>query len=334
MHCVDIQREILDRDWDNSALDSASAIMEHLQQEVIDFGWDWAGWNKAVEVSAHVKECPECEKALLHFDHLRHLLRMPEAPGDHRHVLLSPSVASEEENSTGHSEQFASTYRAGWGNILAGRNVAALVLTASVVLAVAGWGMYFFYSAVNQNSTGHAPSIASQSPTNEKPSAGLDARLRLTTKDVARGMSIFSNVSEAFGGRVSWVAVDNHNADLGLMSADGKQNDAVLLRLVVSSDDRDVSSTDVVIIPGKEASIDVPFESGQVLHYTIMVSPDANRQLSIWTELRTPGEGSSTLAALATTLKLTPHRVLKAGRMVTASGNYGVDVLFAEKETS
>ena len=44
--------------------------------------------------------------------------------------------------------------------------------------------------------------------------------------------------------------------------------------------------------------------------------------------------GGETLAALATSLRPLPGQVLSAGRLVTASGGYNLEISFQEKDLS
>jgi len=156
--------------------------------------------------------------------------------------------------------------------------------------------------------------------------------VRWTKADVERDVQVFSNVSAAFQGRTSWVAVGDQAAELGLMPAAGRGHKVLLLRLVVTQGEQPRSKIDLVIVPGQDASLDVPFEAGQVLGYHIATTAGPSRRLSLWAELRTPRGGGDTLAALATQLQPVPGQSLSAGRMVTSSGGYNLEISCQEKD--
>ena len=146
-------------------------------------------------------------------------------------------------------------------------------------------------------------------------------------------MQLFDNISETFDGRASWVAVGDRGSELGLMPAStSKQGKLLLLRLAMSQGQQERSRTDLVIVPGQGANLDVPLGAGQVLHYNIAAPGGKDRRLSLWAEVRSRRDDGETLAALATSLQPVSGQVFSAGRLVTAAGSYNLEVSFDEKD--
>ncbi|MCX7425072.1 MAG: hypothetical protein NTW96_05515 [Planctomycetia bacterium] len=299
MTCDESQRCLLDRDWDRAALDEAAAISEH------------------------VARCPACRQAVDEYDQLRALLRMP-AP-----MPKFPTGAQEGSctatRRTARPRRFA---RWGWP--------AALAL--SLLIAVTGWAMYLHTAGAPGDLAG-PPSFFAGATTDLAPSPGSRAAVarqavQWTTADVEREVGVFTNVSETFEGRTSWVAMGERAAELGLMPAPSQHRKVLLLRLLVSEGDQPRSQTDLVIVPSQNASLDVPFGDGLVLRYHIATTADHHCRLSIWAEVRTPNGDGETLAALATQLSPVPGQLLSAGRLVTSSSGYNLEISFQEKDLS
>ena len=111
-----------------------------------------------------------------------------------------------------------------------------------------------------------------------------------------------------------------------------KHHKLLLVRLTMSQGGQERSRTDLIIVPGEDASLDVPFGTGQVLHYSIATPAGEGRRLSLWAEVRAPQDAGETLAALATSLKPLPGQVFNAGRLVTSSGGYNLEICCQEKD--
>jgi predicted anti-sigma-YlaC factor YlaD len=300
MSCDQIRQQFLARDWDRSALDEAVKIVEHL------------------------RECSGCREAADDYDRLRHWLRpaepVPDFPagGLERGGLL-PTVQPRRRR----------TLPWAW----------AAAVAASLLIGLTGWVMYLHMPsparevAQPQPRPAGEPMPKTQDPRPENQPAYQHA-VQWTHADVERDVQVFTNVSEAFQGRTSWVAMGDHAAELGLMPTTGRGHKVLLLRLVMTQGDQPRSKVDLVIVPGQDASLNVPFEAGQVLGYHIATTAGANRRLSLWAELRTPNGNGETLAALATQFQPVPGQSLSAGRMVTSSGGYNLEISFQEKEFS
>jgi len=295
--CNEIRQQFLAHDWDTSTLDEAARIAEHL------------------------RHCAVCRLAVNDFDQLRHLLRpsepMPDLPADN---LNRPAVLLEARPRRDRRSDWP------W----------AAALAASLVIGLSGWAMYLhapqpsLQAARPQSESKGEPRSNSHEP---RPAAAQQA-VQWTRADIERDVQVFNNVSETFQGRTSWVAMGDRAADLGLMPAAGRDRKVLLLRLVMSQGEEPRSTTDLVIVPGQDASLDVPFESGQVLRYHIATTAGAGRRLSLWAEVRTPNGNGETLAALATQLKPVPGQSLSAGRLVTFSGGYNLEICFQENQLS
>ena len=314
MICDDIRREMLDRDWDRATLGTASRVISHLD------------------------DCPACRQALEQYDTLRQLLH----------------VAQEVPRSVGRDWAGRDWARA-FPEVPkpAPRRLAwAMVMAASLVAGIAGWGMYLHDrtaadrperladkpSALPKDADRPGPSpLASGSAEQGAVPLTVSAcgpSIEFTPEEVTRGVAVFNTVYETFGGRTSWVAIGGHSADMGLMPTAAETRRVILLRLVMSRNERRVSSTDLVVVPGQIATLDVPAESNQVLHYSITTTADADRRLVLWAEVREPGAANKTLAALATTLNPVPGQVVAAGHLATSSGSYNLDVPFSEQNFS
>jgi hypothetical protein len=314
MSCEDIRRRLLDRDWDRAALEDA------------------------VSLAAHMAGCPACQEAADEYDQLRRLLRITEpVPGEVtgvRSTGFSRNSAERPPKGVTTNSLFQAT------NIMTARWAWAAALAVSLVVGIAGWALYLSppRGAGQVAQPGPAPGGGTPRHTVPLPNGPDEPPpqvMQWTAADIERGVAVFTNVSQTFQGRTSWVAVGDRAADLGLMPAPAiPQHKVVLLRLVISHDGHQRSRTDLVIVPGQEASLDVPFEAGVVLRYHIATTADADRRLSLWAELRKPSGDGETLAALATQLKPVPGQMLSAGRLVTSSGGYNLEVSFQEKDLS
>ena len=182
------------------------------------------------------------------------------------------------------------------------------LVAASLIVGISGWVccLHGGWSAAGQRAVALRPEQHAAEPA---PPPVVPA-IQFTRADVDREVQVFTNVSETFGGRTSWVVLADQLTELGLMPAPAvPQGKVLLLRLVMSRGTEPRSNIDLVIVPGEEASLDVPFQAGQALHYQIATTTGPDQRLSLWAEVRTPN-GGETLAALATSLRPLPGQVL------------------------
>ncbi len=104
MICDDIRREMLDRDWDRATLGTASRVISHLD------------------------DCPACRQALEQYDTLRQLLHVAqEVPRSVRRDWAGRDWARAFPEVPKPAPR-----RLAW----------AMVMAASLVAGIAGWGMY------------------------------------------------------------------------------------------------------------------------------------------------------------------------------------------------
>jgi hypothetical protein len=224
----------------------------------------------------------------------------------------------------------------GWAHRPARRGWPA-ALALSLLIAVTGWAMYLRTASRFGDVARSAPSPAGATtdplaPPPEGRAAGARQAVQWTAADMEQEVGVFATVSETFAGRTSWVAMGDRAAELGLMPAPSQHRKVILLRLMVSEGDQPRSRTDLVIVPGQHASLDVPFEHGLVLRYDIATTADRDRRLSLWAEVRAPNGDGETLAALATQLRPLPGQLLSAGCLVTSSRGYNLGIVFQEQD--
>jgi hypothetical protein len=292
--CNEIQQKFLDHDWDQAALHDAAAIAEHLEQ------------------------CGECRGTIGEFDELRRLLRVPQpVPEPPVAVALRPEVRRR-------VGRLKSAERVAWAAVTAVSLALGILCSAIQAYLLHGRSVA---AGPRSQTAGPAAPAANNNLAASPPAAPW------TGADITRQVQLFENVSETFDGRASWVAVGDHGSELGLMSLPAiKGGKLLLLRLAMSQGQEERSRTDLVIVPGQGANLDVPLGAGQVLHYNIATPGCKDRRLSLWAEVRSRQDDGETLAALATTVKPVSGQVFNAGRLVTSKGSYNLEVSFNEKE--
>jgi hypothetical protein len=154
----------------------------------------------------------------------------------------------------------------------------------------------------------------------------------VTPADVAKDVGAFKEVSKVFDGRASWVLVSNEASDVGVSGQPLATSGQVrLLRLTMSQGNRVVSNADLLIIPGQTADLKIPVSGGKSLHYLISTTADGPAHVSIRFEVVAPSDHQP-LATLATTLKVEPGAEFNAGQIATASGDYRLNVGYAQSE--
>lgn len=143
----------------------------------------------------------------------------------------------------------------------------------------------------------------------------------------------FAQIREDFERRAAWVAFADGKSDIGIASdAIPATTRLVLLRLTMSHMGRAVSQADLIIVPGRSAELELPFEGDQKLCYTVEVSRDDPPRFTLLAELRRPNGHGAPLAALSTTLQLDHSHVASAGQMVTQTGGYELTLGFEQIE--
>ena len=154
--------------------------------------------------------------------------------------------------------------------------------------------------------------------------------LMFTASEVLENLAAFKQITRMFDGRASWLMVSDEASDLGLAADPGSLSaDPLMIRLAIVDDQGIRSSTDLTIIPGQDATVSVPFEGDRQLQYHISTTADDERRLTVWFEVLRPHETRQMEAALAAALIIRPGEMRSAGRVVTPSGDYGLNVSLA-----
>lgn len=154
--------------------------------------------------------------------------------------------------------------------------------------------------------------------------------LEFTAEEVIENLTAFKQIVRMFDGRASWLMVSDEASDLGLAADPGSSSaDPLMIRLAIVDDQGIRSSTDLIIIPGQDASLIVPFEGDRQLQYHISTTADDERRLTVWFEVFRPHETREMEAALAVVLSIRPGEMRSAGCVVTPSGDYGLNVSLA-----
>jgi len=312
MDCEDYCRRYLDNDWTRSSL------------------------SDAVKVAEHLCACVACRKAADQYDQVRHVLGSADSLSELRMTRRPAKAAS------------ATRPISIW---VAATAAIAPVLAASVI----GWMVYvqtqhkgLAKQAAKQPDEPVAFQVAGTQPpaTSHQPPTTPS----WTAEDIHRGVQVFQEVSATFDGRTSWVALGDRSADFGLDTSNvdsvGLDNRVgtsptpqtvlsvkprvFLLRLVFFRGRDEKSRTDLVIVAGQNARMDLPLEPGRILHYVIGTTVGAPPKLSLWTEVRSP-HGGETVAVLATQMRPHSGDTLNAGHIMTSSGEYSLEVSFMEE---
>jgi hypothetical protein len=310
MNCEEIRKRYLDHDFDLVSLEVAAGLAEHFRQ------------------------CNECRQAAGQYDDVRRLMRLPEeivAPSSppafafpvpevpqHPATASAPAMASPADAKRPQSTNLP-RFGMAW----------ATALAVLLLIGASGWSLYFSRPTVESTDIAHTavPPLAPASLPND--SAEHDAA-RWTRADIDHGVAVFTKVSETFDGQAGWIAVGDRGTDMGLL--DGlapPQSKVLLVRLVMSRGTQPPSTTDLVIVPGQGANVELPFEPGQVLLYRIKTAPGQQTPMTLAAEVQSQ-DHRNTLAGLATQLKPHAGEVVTAGQLVSQSGRYNLDVSFSE----
>lgn len=291
---------------------------DELLKRLLERGWDEVSLREAAQLLSRIEEDPQTLEALRDYDSIRSTLKLEEEDAE-------PDAAW---------QPLPPNFGRGTGRPASRRNIPWMrwpALAAAIALiAAVGWTLALTDSAGNGPVDGDQ-SVAAQSPGRPSGVAHRRRSIRLSQAQIRRGADLFRSVEEVFEGRTRWVATAENTSELGLASAPvGRPRSLLMVRLVVTRGGRTVSDANMVIIPGHDAELTVPFEHGQDLRYQLATSADRPHRLSLWAEVRDGDGGKETLAALATRTRVEAGRVFGAGRMSTTNGRYELEVAFAE----
>ena len=167
------------------------------------------------------------------------------------------------------------------------------------------------------------PTIASNSPN----------QFAFTPAQVTQSSQAFAKVADAFDRRANWVWTGDRAADVGVGESPVDATQPVLLlKLVLRSGDAVLSSGDLAIVSGRDAKVSLPLPNGKQVRYIVSTKADQPDHVGITVELL-EGDGSARpLAALSTRVQAVVGQPLRAGEMVTTSGEYEVITSFARAE--
>jgi hypothetical protein len=275
---------------------------ETAKQTLLDYGWDAGERLRIAEVLRFLEQDAECQQAVAEYDRIRVALQAPES-------LPAPD--------------------AGW-DALATRLEHAAARPRRGRLWLATWTSAAAAAVLLAGLAGHAwrGAGAHRPVSNHQAAAASPA---FATHEIRDDVSVFHQVADVFDQRASWVLLSDQTSDVGLGRDPTQCEDRLLLlRLLLSRGTQVVSSADLVIVPGEGADLTVPVENGLRLCYRITAGGQPQTHLSIWAELQNAAGTGRTLAALATDLPVEPGQTLRAGEMVTTTGNYVLKVAYTQ----
>jgi hypothetical protein len=256
------------------------------------------------EALNHVQTCAACQAAMADFDRISEALAL----GSSRESISEPVP------------------RDGWGAFETGlisrtgwvrpwRRPAISSIAASLLVGA----LLVFLAARN-----HRQTIAVATG-----SSATQPSINFTANEVSQRASAFDEISTVFDRRASWVVVSDAVSDVGLSPKTLPDANLLLMRLAVTRNKQLVSSADLAIVPGQSANLTLPASVGPSLYYRISTTAGDTPRLSLDIHLAAPGEQDRPIAALATTLDVQPGREISAGKLVTDSGDYEVEIAFA-----
>ncbi|MEX0654590.1 MAG: hypothetical protein WD534_16990 [Phycisphaeraceae bacterium] len=307
-----------------------------VQRRLLDRDWTLADLQEAVALAAYLDAHPACREAIETYDQVRRALAPADAvAGDATDRVPPMNMGSTAETNHPDAEPVG-----GWQAFdrrLSGRIQAItqptpirrprwqwpLQLAAAVLLTTVAWKA--------GEMTGHGPGPAG-APIAGAPDAD---HARYLPADADQQVDVFGEVSAVFDRRAGWVAFANGRSELGISDHPVAVPPRLLvIRLTLARQGQTISQTDLVIVPGQRATLDLPLDDGQLLRYQLHVSDERPARLALWAELEHPDGRGDTLAALATRLQLQPGQVMPAGSMATEAGGYELTLGFREARAS
>lgn len=287
---------------------------EHVQQLILDGGWRRDDLEEAAAILAHVRDCPECAKALADYDLLRsQLSEQPEEdacpPGgwDAFENRLSMHPKAQTLNGMRTKRWWSG------GAAIA----AALVVVAGVV----AWML------------SRQPVDGPQIATIETP-----AMTKFLPDAAAEQVGAFETLSRMFDGKAGWVALSNGDSNMGLTQRPIAMNEGqrlMVLRLTIAggaSSDAVLTQTDLIILPGQKADLAIPLDQGRTVNYQISVSKVHPNRLALWAEIAGDDPQDHPAEAVAANLDLRADQVADAGGLMTDAGRYQLKVGLREAD--
>ena len=269
---------------------------DDVRRELLDLDLNEAGRRRVAEMPQHAERCADCRQALGDFDRLRAVVAAPDAPDE----PAGGWSAFETRMARGLRHQR-------W----VGKQM-PMALAASVLLAVAGWGLYLKGRPNNDHDS-------------TKPSGPL--AMALSPQDVSQGVSLFDQVSNVFEHRTDWVLVSNGSSDLGVGSkAPDTGGKLLFVRLTLTSGRVTESTADLVIDAGRTAATKVNTLHGHTIRYQVNTSAKDPARLRIGLYLENDDIAEPEMAAIVSDLNVQPGQIMPAGNVVTPAGQYQLNV--------
>lgn len=156
-----------------------------------------------------------------------------------------------------------------------------------------------------------------------------------TPAQVQQQSKAFAEVTEAFDRKATWVWTGDRAADVGVAQTPlDADKPVVLLKLVLRSGGQVLSSGDLAIVSGQDASLSLPLANGKKVRYAISTRTNQPDHVGIAVELLEGNGSAKPLAALSTRVQAVVGQPVRAGEMTTTSGEYEVIASFARAETA
>jgi hypothetical protein len=279
---------------------------DEIQEVLLDLKLDDAHRRRLTESLNHLEQCADCRAAFADYDAIRNSIRVDSSE-------VEPIGGWESSGNEFLSLAVPTRPRRNWAF--------GLAIAASLLVAVGA----FEFGRLADRHTEPGP-LAIQAG----PSTHDEAELQFAPSDLNHEVNAFHQISRDYDGKAGWMLVSKDASDVGLSDKDVAAGGQVLvLRLSVTSDGNEISTADVLVVPGQTADLTVPLEGENGLHYRIGTSTDEPTRLTLMLELRKP-TGAEPLAALSTNLRMQPGQKRTAGELCTSSNRYVFKVGFAK----
>lgn len=156
-----------------------------------------------------------------------------------------------------------------------------------------------------------------------------------TPAQVQQQSKAFAEVTEAFDRRATWVWTGDRAADVGVgQTPVDASKPVLLLKLVLRSNGQVLSSGDLAIVSGQDASLALPLANGKKVRYAISTRSNQPDHVGITVELLEGNGSAKPLAALSTRVNAVVGQPVRAGEMTTTSGEYEVIASFARADNA
>ncbi|HZK82119.1 MAG TPA: hypothetical protein VFC46_13650 [Humisphaera sp.] len=287
---------------------------EIYRQFALDHGWDEATRRNAADTLQHLESCVECQQAVQDYDRLRLALESFAAHVD-------PPMGLDQFNRPSEPP--------------APRPIRAPLPTQNLRLP-SRWRMAWTAAAASiflAAGVAFEMGQASARPISPQPFRGsFSAEHAFSALELSPELDEFGQLSNFYDGHASWMALTKTTTDFGLCDlAQPLGRQALVLRLTLTRGPELTSRADLLIIPGQTANFTVPGHYAPDLHYRVTTSAENPSLVALSLEMTAPTIAEP-LAGLATNLQLQAGEKLTAGRMVTAYGEYDLNISFAYAE--